>query len=170
MDTIFCNDFADNLPLMTELQTSAMLRNPVPYILNSVLILSIVFFMFFTSDITKAICIFLYLLLILIYNLELVWRVKRFSKLTIDRGMELNNGSPSGARMEVTYDTLRCKSYNGAFTEIPLYNMKKAYETKHLIVIKSKTTKLYYTFKKDAFTKGTYPEFIEFLKQKGLYK
>ncbi len=170
MDTIFCNDFADNLPLMTEFQTSAMLRNPVPYILNSVLILSIVFFMFFTSDITKAICIFLYLLLILVYNLELVWRVRRFSKLTIDRGMELNNGSPSGARMEVTHDTLRCKSYNGAFTEIPLYNMKKAYETKHLIVIKSKTTKLYYTFKKDAFTKGTYPEFIEFLKQKGLYK
>ena len=170
MDVIFCNDFADNLPLMTEFQTSTMLRNPVPYIVNSVMILSIVFFMFFTSDITKAICIFLFLLLILVYNSELVWRVKRFSKQTIDREKELNNGSPSSARMEVTYDTLRCKSYNGAFTEVPLYNMKKAYETKHLVVIESKTANLYYLFKKDSFTKGTYPEFMEFLKQKGLYK
>ena len=160
MDVIFCNDFSDNLPLMTEFQTSVMLRNPVPYIVNSVMILSIVFFMFFTSDITKAICIFLFLLLILVYNSELVWRVKRFSKQTIDREKELNNGSPSGARMEVTYDTLRCKSYNGAFTEVPLYNMKKAYETKHLVVIESKTANLYYLFKKDSFTKGTYPEFM----------
>lgn len=72
--------------------------------------------------------------------------------------------------MEVTNDTIRCKSYNGAYSEVPLNNMEKAYETKRLVIVKSKTASLYYIFKKDAFTKGIYPDFIEFLKQKGLYK
>ncbi len=170
MDVIFCNDFADNLPLMIEFQASVMRRNPFYYFINALYILTVLYCVFFTDGIEKAVGVFVFLILIIMYDVYLVLNVKNHAKRELERQKELNSGRISGGLTEVTNDALLCKSYNGAYSEVPLNNMEKAYETKHLIVIKSKTANLYYTFKKDAFTKGTYPEFMEFLKQKGLYK
>lgn len=99
MDIIFCNDFADNLPVMIEFQASVRRRNPVYYFINALYILSVLYCMFFIDGIAKTVGVFVFLILIIMFDAYLVLNVKSCAKRELARQTELNSGKIPGGLM-----------------------------------------------------------------------
>ena len=67
----------------------------------------------------------------------------------------------------VTNDFIQNTSSTGSVNKLEYNKIKKAVQTKGLILLLS-DAKLFYIFKKDSFTVGNKEEFISFLKYKGV--
>ncbi len=68
---------------------------------------------------------------------------------------------------EIYEDCLTVKVSNGSVVELEYDKIKKISLTKNYILIISKA-RLIYVLKKDSFTKGSFSEFIEYIKNKGI--
>ena len=84
----------------------------------------------------------------------------------IKRDNEVNSDNPIHVETIVTDEFIRNTASTGSVNEIPYSKIKKAIQTKNLILLWSKAN-LIYIFRKDSFTKGDTAEFIAFLRQKG---
>ena len=67
----------------------------------------------------------------------------------------------------VTDEFIKITTETGNEAKIPLKKIKKAIQTKNLILLRSQAN-LLYIFRKDSFTVGTKEDFISFLKNKGI--
>ena len=89
-------------------------------------------------------------------------------KNAVKRGKEMYGGF---AQDEVVIydDKLTLTGTKGVTVELPLNKVKKIYVLKNLIVLMS-DAKLMYIMTKSGFTLGTSDEFLDFLREKGIYK
>lgn len=84
----------------------------------------------------------------------------------IKRDYEINKGSLIHVNTIVTEHSLKNTASTGSKNEVDFSQIKKAVQTKNLILLRSQAN-LIYILRKDTFTKGTCKEFIEFLNKKG---
>lgn len=84
----------------------------------------------------------------------------------VKRDMEMH-GKEVTAESIVTEDYIQNTLSTGAIISVEYSKIKKAAQTRNLILLFSDAN-LIYIFRKDGFTKGTTDEFITFLKSKGI--
>ena len=91
---------------------------------------------------------------------------RRTLKLTLNRDLEANGGQPVTIEVSVTETSFFGRTKADA-PEIAFSSVKKVTQTKNLIIVTTKA-KQAFVLKKDGFTKGTAPELLQFLRDKGL--
>jgi energy-coupling factor transporter transmembrane protein EcfT len=87
-------------------------------------------------------------------------------KAMVKRDNEVNSDKPIHMDTIVTDEFIRNMASTGSVYEIPYSKIKKAMQTKNLVLLWSKAN-LIYIFHKDTFTKGSAVEFVAFLRDKG---
>jgi len=97
-----------------------------------------------------------------------IWQYFRIVKISLARDMEMNNGKTRELLRIVTPEKIEI-ACNADESKISYHwsSVKKVIETKNLIILLTEA-KMGIIFKKDGFTKGTYEDFIFFLRGIGL--
>lgn len=95
---------------------------------------------------------------IYLYNFQIITTLKRDKEV---------QGKEIVVQTIVTDDFIQNTSSTGAINKLEFNKIKKAVQTKNLILLMS-DAKLFYIFRKDTFTKGNKDDFISFLKYKGI--
>lgn len=88
-------------------------------------------------------------------------------KTQLRRDNELYGGMTIEVQMIVTGEYVKMVKINGTENEVSFSNIKRAVQTRNLILLESEA-KLVYVFRKDSFVKGSAEEMISFLKGKGI--
>ena len=83
------------------------------------------------------------------------------------RDRETGDGSLLEIQITVSDSTIHIRSSKGTEYDVALENVKYAIETKHTITLFSQA-RIFYSFRKDAFTVGDNESFLAFLSEKGL--
>ena len=90
----------------------------------------------------------------------------RNTKLMLQRDAEVYGGEVT-VRVSYTQECIQAIGPDGASQELKYDNLKSWIDTKHYLLVYSKS-KLVLFVRKDGFTKGTLPEFCAFLDGKGI--
>ena len=86
---------------------------------------------------------------------------------TIVKREKETTGEETAVEIIVTDNYMQGTASSGSVIKPEYSAFKNGHQTKNLILLRSKAN-LVYVFRKDSFTLGTAPEFIEFLKGKGI--
>ena len=95
-----------------------------------------------------------------------VFRYCRQVNTTVKRDIEVH-GREMEVEITATDDCLQNTNSTGTVSKIGYDKIKRAVQTKNLILLCSKTN-LVYIFRKDSFESGTTEKFVSFLKAKGI--
>lgn len=164
MDILFENNYTRNKELAKEIYGYYYFKRKVyifTYIVSAfVFLLELISaFLFHSFSITIFICITLVALLPCICYFSQV-------NAMVSRDKELC-GQEIEVKTIVTNEFIQNTASNGSVNKLDFDKVKRAIETKNLILLHSKAN-LVYIFKKDSFSLGTKKEFISFLEAKGI--
>ena len=164
MEPLFENRHIRNKAMFQEFGRYSMLHNPATIIFSicTVALLHLTVSDWFANE-TLSIN---YLFYICILWGSFIFVYYRSVDLSVKRELELNHGQPMEQHFFVNEDGFTAQGPSGGTTEVSFDTIKKVRQTKHLILLCTKT-KLFWAFPKQTFTKGTPEEFLAFLKAKG---
>lgn len=164
MDIIFENSYTRTNELAKEIYQYIYYKRPI-YIFFDI-VLGLGFFANLATLIFEQYCnVSVFVTVALFFTLQFYLYFKSVKNL-LKRDQEITNGNAICVNIIVTNDFILNTSSTGSVNEIPFSKIKKAIQTKNLILIRSEAN-LLYIFRKDSFTKGNASEFITYLNQKG---
>lgn len=164
MEILFENTYVRNKEMAKEIYRYYFFRRKgmiILYILCSLALISDIVNAIFEDGSGWYSCIIIPLLL-----LYIIISYFRTVNLTVKRDAEIH-GKEITTDAIVTEDYIQNTLSTGAVISVEYSKIKKAAQTKNLILLFSDAN-LIYIFRKDGFTKGTTDEFIAFLKSKGI--
>lgn len=163
MDILFENTYVRNKVLVKELYAFYFFRRPLIIVSYIVLALSIPLHLYnyFMSgwDAVHSLLV----LLIFYFFLRIPLYFHQVNTV-LKRDRELFDGEISISTV-VTDQYLEGTGPDGAVNRLSFEKIKKAYQTKNLILLRSKSN-LVFIFRKDTFTRGSVDEFKAFLRSK----
>ena len=168
METLFENRYVRTKEHVKEMYRYILFTGPsalMAYILTVVLLAINIALMAVEND-GDYFFNFLILAVIVMFPVTRVVNYIKIVNFTLDRDMELNNGSPAYLSLDVYDDVFNFTSTSGTRTDVSFLQLKIVRCTKNLILL-STDANICYVFPKDTFTKGSAIGFMEFLKSKG---
>lgn len=164
MEPLFVNVSVRDEAMMKEYLRKTILLRPFVlfvYALAAYLLLDSLFFWIFYEYFSAKSLFFGVFLPLMYYFIY-----RRSLKLTLERDLEANGGEPVTIEVSVAESSFFVRAKADA-PEIAFSSVKKVTQTKNLIIVITKA-KQAIILKKDGFTKGTAPELLQFLRDKGL--
>lgn len=130
-------------------------------------IISMIFPKLVIIDVNTAMANIATLLILLFFQIYLLYLFFRNKNLAYNRDLERNNDNPIQVELLITEETVTVCTNCEKNINIEFSNIEKVVRTKNYYILVSKS-KLHIPLKKDGFTKGTAKQFEQFLKQKKL--
>ncbi len=166
MEPLFENNYTRDKTLAKELYQYIFFRRPFNLAINALLLVIFVF--------NLSICIWtnnwsntIYLLIVPLFYLYQFYTYHRTVKTMLKRDLEVNHGQKIEIVAMVSEEGILQKVSTGGESQLAYTDVKKAIQTKKLILLQSDAN-LLYIFPKETFVKGTAAEFIAFLQGKGV--
>ena len=171
METLFENKYTNDKETIKEYLIYSFWKRPSAIVSNILLVCMFMFFLSFylswnASTDNKYFSLFFMLWILIVWTVVLV-RFLMSLRLAIRRNLEMNEGKPPVFNYLIFEDKIDlCFGTSESKSSIVFALIKKVAVTKNLILLITKA-KLLVILRKDSFTKGTYDEWLRFLREKG---
>lgn len=164
MEPIFENQYIRDRQTAKEISASIYFKRPISL---AVLILCGICFAVNLFNLLMGFDAYIYgLIFPPVYVLFWLYSYQMFKKSLVKRDAETFKGDVV-ITTGVYEDHITVTASNGSVVELEFDKIKKISLTKNYILIISKA-RLIYVLKKDSFTKGSFEEFTEYIKNKGI--
>ena len=164
MEPIFENQYMRDKETAKEVAAGIYFKRPMAIL---ILVLCGICFAVNLFNLLMGFDAFIYgLIFPLVYAVFWIYSYLMFKNSLIKRDAETFKGDVV-ITTGVYEDHITLNASNGSVVELEYGKIKKISLTKNYILVLSKA-RLMYILKKDSFTKGSLPEFTEFIKSKGL--
>lgn len=165
-DVLFENSYVRDRTLAQEIYWYLYFKRPfyvaIDIIFTMCLVSNLITLIFYNVSLSAVV----FVLVPLFYGVQFI-SYRRAVGIMLKRDNEIHRDMPITVQTVVTDKFIRNTASTGSVYEIEFSKIVRGYQTKNLILLRSKAN-LIYIFRMDTFTRGTVGEFISFLYQKGI--